>query len=322
MDRSNRPRCVASRLNTPIVLSSYAAELLDRTTFPSSGSSINCAVSGGPDSLALLALAVSAGCAVTAFHVDHGLRPGSGAEADLVAEAAASLGAKFVSLRADCPAGANLEARARRARFAVLPAGIATGHTADDQAETILLNLLRGSGLDGLSGMRPGPQHPLLAIRRAETERLVASLRLRVVRDPTNSDPRFRRNRVRHELLPLAAEIAGRDLVPLLCRQAALLADDAEFLMALAAEIEPTSVRDLASAPRPLARRALRRWLRTMTPGSQPPDAAALDRLFEVVSGRHLATEVAGGTRIRRSRGRLLADPQLSGPGKPSSKPE
>ena len=212
------------------MISSYATHLIARTTFPQRGASLDCAVSGGPDSLALLVLAVAAGCQVTAYHVDHGLRPGSSDEATVVADAVLAVGAKFVSLRVECPPGPNLEARARKARAAVLPAGIATGHTADDQAETILLNLLRGAGLDGLAGMRPGPQHPILAIRRFETEALVDSLHLEVVRDPMNDDPRFRRNRVRHELLPLASEIAGRDVVALLCRQATLLADDAGLL--------------------------------------------------------------------------------------------
>ena len=197
----------------------------------------------------LLVLAVTAGCDVTAYHVDHGLRPGSSDEAAVVARAASAVGAEFVSLRVDLPPGPNLEARARKARATVLPAGVATGHTADDQAETILLNLLRGAALDGLAGMRPGRQHPILAIRRFETEELVQSLHLEVVRDPTNDDPRFRRNRVRHELLPLATEIAGRDVVALLCRQAALLADDAGLLADLASTIDPTSVPQLAAAP-------------------------------------------------------------------------
>jgi tRNA(Ile)-lysidine synthase len=296
------------------VLSSLASELLSRTTFPPKGSRIDCAVSGGPDSLALLVLAVTAGCDVTAYHVDHGLRPGSADEADVVAEAASKLGASFVALQVECPAGPNLEARARKARQMVLPVGVATGHTADDQAETILLNLLRGAGLDGLSGMRPGPQHPILGIRRAETEELTGSLHLNVVRDPSNNDSRFRRNRVRHELLPLASEIAGRDLVALLCRQAALLADDAAMLDTLSSSIDPTSVAGVAAAPRPLARRALRSWLRTMTPDGQPPDAAAIDRLLEVVARERVAAEIVGGTRIRRSKGRLFADPSSPRP--------
>ena len=296
------------------MISSYATHLIARTVFPPKGTSLDCAVSGGPDSLALLVLAVTAGCDVTAYHVDHGLRPGSEDEAHVVADAAAAVGATFVSLRVDCPPGPNLEARARKARASVLPAGVATGHTADDQAETILLNLLRGAGLDGLAGMRPGPQHPILAIRRFETEELVDSLHLAVVRDPTNDDPRFRRNRVRRELLPLASEIAGRDVVALLCRQAALIADDADFLGTLSSAIDPTSVPELASAPLAVARRALRGWLRTMTPDGQPPDAAALERIFQVVAGEHVAAEVVGGMRVRRSKGHLYADPPLPRP--------
>jgi len=290
------------------VLSDYAVELLPRTTFPPRGAPIDCAVSGGPDSLALLALAVAAGCAVTAYHVDHGLRDGSAEEAEVVAEAAGRLGAAFVARTVECPPGPNLEARARAARRGALPAGCATGHTADDQAETVLLNLLRGSGMDGLSGMRAGPEHPILELRRAETERLVASLRLRIVRDPTNDELVQRRNRVRHELLPLANAIAGRDVVPILCRQAAILADETAFLEQLAAELDATDATALRTAPPPLARRALRRLLRAVLPGGYPPDAATLERVLGVASGERRATEIAGGARIRRSKGRLLVD--------------
>lgn len=290
------------------ILSDSAAELLGRTTFPPPGAPIDCAVSGGPDSLALLVLAVAAGCEVTAYHVDHGLRPGSAEEADVVARAASRVGAKFVSLRAHCEPGPNLEARARAARRDVLPAAAATGHTADDQAETVLINLLRGSGLDGLVGMRPGPEHPILGLRRADTERLVVAMRLEVVRDPSNDDPSILRNRVRHELLPLAASIAHRDVVPLLVRQARLLDEDAALLEALSAGLEETEPPALVLAPLPLQRRALRRWLRQLSPGGYPPDAAALERVLEVLHGERLATEIAGGARIRRSKGRLLAE--------------
>ena len=290
------------------MLSSYATELLARTTFPEPGTTVACAVSGGPDSLALLVLAVASGCDVVAYHVDHGLRPGSSDEAAIVEQAAARLGARFEPRSVNCAPGPNLEARARSARYAVLPDGVATGHTADDQAETILLNLLRGAGLDGLSGMKPGPTHPILALRRVETERLVASVNLEVVRDPSNSDSRFRRNRVRHELLPLAAEIAGRDLVPILCRQALLLRDDQRLLEELSFGIDPTVANELTSAPLPLGRRSLRRWLRSISPDGQPPDAAALQRVLGVASGEWLAAQISGGARIRRSKGRLLVE--------------
>ena len=102
--------------------------------------------------------------------------------------------------------GPNLEARAREARLGTLPAGAATGHTMDDQAETVLVNVLRGAGADGMAGMEAGPHHPLLGLRRAETTSLCDALGLVPVVDPTNEDPAFVRNRIRHELLPLCAD--------------------------------------------------------------------------------------------------------------------
>jgi len=285
--------------------------LLGRCTFPPPGTPLVCAVSGGPDSLALLVLAVAAGCEVTAVHVDHGLRRGSAAEADVVAGAAAALGARFRGTRVEVAPGANLEARARAARRAALPPGSATGHTMDDQAETVLVNLLRGAGLDGLAGMAPGPTHPLLAVRRAETRALCQVQGLEPVEDPSNADRRFVRNRIRHELLPLASAIAGRDLVPVLARQAALLADEARLLDDMAAGIDPGDVEALSTAPVPLARRATRRWLRGAAP--HPPDLAAVERVLAVARGFMVATDVAPGVRVRRSRGALSSAP--IGPG-------
>ena len=223
--------------------------LLDRCTFPPAGSPLVCGVSGGADSLALLVLAVAAGCRVTAVHVDHGLRPGSAAEAGVVAEAAARFGASFRSARVAVGQGPNLEARARAARREVLGPDAATGHTADDQAETVLANLLRGAGVDGLAAMRPGPGHPLLGLRRSETVALCQQLSLGPVHDPSNDDPRFVRNRVRHELLPLCSDIAGRDVVPVLARQAAVLGGDADILEAVASLVDPEAAAALAGAP-------------------------------------------------------------------------
>ena len=94
--------------------------------------------------------------------------------------------------------GPNLEARARSARHGALPAGALTGHTADDRAETVLLNLLRGAGPTGMRGVARDPRRPLLALRRHETQALCEALGLQVVVDPSNHDPAFRRNRVRH----------------------------------------------------------------------------------------------------------------------------
>lgn len=295
------------------VLSSLAPVLLARTRFPPPGTSLACAVSGGPDSLALLVLAVAAGCAPTAYHVDHGLREGSAGEADVVAAAAEALGVEAVSLAAPCEPGPNLEARARAARFAVLPSPVATGHTADDQAETILLNLLRGAGLDGLAPMVDGERHPIVGLRRRETHALVASVGLAIVDDPSNRSPELRRNRIRHELLPLCEEIAARDVVAVVARQAALLAADAALLEELSLAIDPADARAVAAAPRPLARRALRRWLRTLLPGGHPPDGATLARVLAVAAGESRACELPGGMRIARARGRLVAVPGTVG---------
>jgi tRNA(Ile)-lysidine synthase len=177
----------------------------------------------------------------------------------------------------------------------------------DDQAETVFVNLLRGAGVDGLAGMRPGPEHPLLGLRRSQTHALCQALGLDPVQDPSNTDRRFVRNRVRHELLPLACDIAGRDLVPLLARQAAVLADEADLLDALAAGIDPTEAEALGAAPAPLARRATRRWLRGDAP--HPPDLAAVDRVLAVARGQMVATDVAPGRRVRRSRGSMTSQP-------------
>jgi tRNA(Ile)-lysidine synthase len=285
-------------------------ELLARCVFPPAGTSVVCAVSGGADSLALLVLAVDAGCAVTAVHVDHGLRPGAAAEADVVRAAAERFGAGFRAERVDVEPGPNVEARARAARYAALPPGALTGHTADDQAETVLLNLVRGAGLDGLAGMDPA-RRPLRRLRRRETRALCAALGLDPVEDPTNDDPAFRRNRVRHELLPLLDAIAERDVVPVLARQADVVRADVALLDELAAALDPTDARALAAAPAPLARRAVRRWLRGAGPGGperHPPDAAATERVLAVARGEAVACELAGGWRVARTGGRLRVE--------------
>lgn len=301
---------------------SDTGDLLARCTFPPAGTPLTCAVSGGADSLALLVLAVAAGCRVTAVHVDHSLRAGSDAEAQLVAAAAARLGAAFRAERVTVTPGPNLEARARAARFAVLPPDVATGHTMDDQAETVVCNLLRGCGPDGLAAMRAGPAHPLLGLRRTETEALCRAEGLDPFADPSNDDLGFLRNCVRHELLPRCAEAAGRDPVPLLARLAELAAQDAAFLDALSASTlpDPTDAAALAGAPEPLASRTVRRWLqateatapatgRRDPPHRYPPSLADVRRVLAVARGAAVGTELAGGWRVRRTGGRLRVDP-------------
>ena len=289
-----------------------AAALLRRCSFPAAGQPVVCAVSGGADSLAMLALAVVAGCRPHAVHIDHGLRPTGGREAEVVRAAALALGVTSQTVPVTVAPGPDLEARARAARYEVLPEGVLVGHTADDQAETVLLNLLRGAGLDGLSAMRAsgagrrGVSRPILDLRRAETSAFVAALGLATVTDPSNSELRFRRNRVRHEILPLLAEVAQRDPVPLLARTARALDEDAELLDVLASGIDATDAAALRAAPKPLAKRALRAWLRQeQGPERHPPSTAELDRTWTVVTGQMVACELAGGRRVSRSGGRL-----------------
>jgi tRNA(Ile)-lysidine synthase len=183
----------------------------------------------------------------------------------------------------------------------------------DDQAETVLLNLLRGAGLDGLSGITTRQSRPLLAIRRKETEALCEAEGLAPVRDITNEDLRFRRNRVRHEVVPLLCDVAGRDVVPVLARQAELLFEEAALLDDMAAALDPTYAREIRDAPAPLVRRALRRWLRDPGQGgdaeAHPPSASEIARVLEVVRGESTACELAGGRRVSRSGGRLKVEP-------------
>lgn len=286
------------------MIGSLTDHLLQRCTFPQSETMSYAAVSGGADSLALLVLATATGRQVTAVHVDHGLRAGSTDEAEVVRQAAERFGASFRAESVELEQGPNLEARARTARRAVLPEGVMTGHTADDQAETVLLNLSRGTGLDGLVAMHPGPTKPILALRRSETEALCAELGLDPVDDPSNRDPAFTRNRVRHEVLPLLDDVVGRDVAALTSRTASLLGDDAAFLSLLAEQIDPTDAKALAAAPLPLSRRAVRRWLVTENP-PYPPESAVVERVLAVANGLIRATEVGGGRSVRRGNGRL-----------------
>lgn len=248
---------------------------------------------------------------VTAIHVDHGQREGGVAEASFVQERARAIGADFESVRVEIPEGSNLEARMRSARYAVLGSDAATGHTADDQAETLLINLLRGSGLVGLGAMQPGPRRPILALRRADTESICEELGWEPFVDPSNDDRRFQRNRVRRDLLPLLDEIGGRDVVPLLVRSAAHARDAASALETRADLLDPTDAKALSSSPPAIAGIAVQRWVRATTGDDHPIDSAAVGRILQVASGAVIAAEVAGGWRISRSNQRLILTPGL-----------
>ena len=278
------------------------APLLAKCRFPPAGAAAVCAVSGGADSTALMILAVAAGCDVSAVHVHHGLRPSADHDAACAEATARRFGVPFRVEHVEIVDGANLEARARAARRAALGDDALTGHTADDQAETLLLALLRGAGATGIAAIRPDRRHPILALRSHETRSICDELGVEVADDPTNQDPRFRRNRVRHELLPLLDHIAARDMVPLLTRTADLVRDDDDLLNELATSLDPTDAAAVAAAPKPIARRALRRWLSV---DGYPPDAAAVERVLAVAAGDAVACEVAGVGRVHRRQQRL-----------------
>lgn len=198
------------------------------------------ACSGGPDSTALLdalaRLAPPRGLRLVVAHVDHGLRPGSAAEADVVAGHAAARGLEFVAVHVEVTPGGSLQDRARRARHGALrslaarvgASAVALGHTADDQAETVLMRALRGATPRSLAAMAPRQgllARPLLRVWRAEVEAYCSALGLATIDDPSNRDPRFLRTRVRYQVMPVLESVfpgARRRLVVLAERQRAL----------------------------------------------------------------------------------------------------
>jgi tRNA(Ile)-lysidine synthase len=187
------------------------------------GDRVLVAVSGGPDSMALLdvlaRLAQKLRFEVVAHGVDHGLRPEARAELDLAEEHARRLGVPFGRSLVDVPAGGNLQARARTARYGALERAqqgsgatwLATAHHADDRAETVLLRLLRGSGPRGLAVLdaRSGTRiRPLIRARRADVLSHLERHRVAFASDPSNRDRRYLRVRVREEVLPLLTELS------------------------------------------------------------------------------------------------------------------
>ena len=287
-------------------------ELLGRCSFPDpreSGTALACALSGGPDSSALIALAVAAGFEVTAWHVNHGIRITADDDEEIARVVAHELDVAFEVRKVDIAVGSNLEARAREARYQALPDDVCTGHTADDRAETVLLNIGRGGGLLGAATRFGRVQRPLLALRRAETIGLCQVLGLVVADDPMNHDTDYSRVAIRRNVLPALADALGRDPVPLLNRHATLAGDAAEVVAELAQEIDPTAARSLAAAPRAVASEAVRRWIMRESGSRTPPDAASVERVLDVAAGRYVATEIEGGHRVARSANRLRLEP-------------
>ncbi|HKQ67872.1 MAG TPA: tRNA lysidine(34) synthetase TilS [Polyangiaceae bacterium] len=243
------------------------------------GDLVMVAVSGGPDSMALLhvmaKLAPRLGIGLVAHGVDHGLREAAPDELALAARFAADLGVPFSASRVDVSAGPNVMARAREKRYGALREAlrtaapalrtrsqgarfIATGHHADDRAETVLQRILRGTGPRGLAVLSPRSNdliRPFVRARRSDIRAHAERHRVPFVEDPTNGDSRFLRTRVRHEVLPLLVELSPR-IVEHLCD----LADAADELSTADAALVPAVVEGhaLGRAQRSALARALR----------------------------------------------------------------
>ncbi|HXA28910.1 MAG TPA: tRNA lysidine(34) synthetase TilS [Candidatus Angelobacter sp.] len=219
------------------------ARALDGDAVLLPGERLVVACSGGPDSTALLdalaRLAPPRRLDLCVAHVDHGLREGSADEASMVEAVAAARGLAFHALRVSVAPGGSLQDRARTARHQALrslaaevgASAIALGHTADDQAETVLMRALSGATPRALRAMSPRDgmlARPLLRVWRAQASAYCAVLGLPVLDDPSNADPRFLRSRVRHELLPALEAVfpaARRRLVALAEHQRRLAAE-------------------------------------------------------------------------------------------------
>ncbi|WP_136050858.1 tRNA lysidine(34) synthetase TilS [Microbacterium sp. K36] len=212
------------------------------------GSTVVVAVSGGADSLALAAAtafeAAKRGVRATAVTVDHGLQQGSAEVAAETARVAGQLGLEVLVVRVEVDGDGGPEAAARDARYRVLrdAAGdigaraVLLGHTLDDQAETVLLGLARGSGATSLQGMAPDREdddglqwlRPLLGVRRETTRAFCAAAELQPWEDPHNTDDRYTRVRVRRHVLPVLETQLGPGIAEALARTAEQLREDAE----------------------------------------------------------------------------------------------
>ena len=259
----------------PMMLPSRVAIAISLHRILEPGERVLVAVSGGPDSLALLSILREILPVVplhlSVAHFDHGWRADSENDRDFVASIAATWGFDFHTARA--PAGTpHTENAARTARYAFLrqtatqtsSTAIALGHTLDDQVETLLLHLLRGSGSRGLAAMRRRDgdlARPLLDIARDDIEAYLSRLHLTPRRDASNADPRFTRNRLRQQLLPAvdAFDPAAREL---LARTADILSEEDRFLEAQVAGLPEDIATDrdaFAQLPPALQRRVIRR---------------------------------------------------------------
>ncbi|MEV4441844.1 tRNA lysidine(34) synthetase TilS [Streptomyces sp. NPDC049577] len=293
------------------------------------------ACSGGADSMALAsALAFEAprlGIRAGGVTVDHGLQEGSDLRAAEVASRLTAFGLDPVeAVTVDVGRDGGPEAAARDARYAALDAvaerlgaaAILLGHTRDDQAETVLLGLARGSGIRSLSGMAVTSgvggryRRPFLGLDRQTARKACMVQSLPVWDDPHNSDPAYTRSRVRHEALPVLEKALGKGVVEALARTAQLSRDDADALDAWAATVEP-SVRDdsgglecakLYALPPAVRRRVIRRAVIAAGSPAGSLFARHIEEVDRLITGwRGQGTiNLPGRVAVRRQGGRLV----------------
>jgi tRNA(Ile)-lysidine synthase len=286
------------------------------------------ACSGGADSLALAAaaLAVRGERDVHAAVVDHGLQDGSAERSAATADLLIGMGAiaSVHRVRVDGPGG--MEAAARRARYLALRAArphpyapVLLGHTLDDQAETVLLGLGRGSGPRSLAGMREWDapwSRPFLGVRRSVTTAACAAWGLPVWDDPHNVDPRFTRVRLRHEVLPLLEDVLAGGVAAALARTAAQLREDVDALdasaTALLAEIregDALRVEPLTAAAPAVRRRVLRSWLLASAVTTLTDVQLRAADVLAAQGPDRGGVALPGGLELVRERGRLTLRP-------------
>ncbi|MFC6088066.1 tRNA lysidine(34) synthetase TilS [Saccharothrix lopnurensis] len=274
------------------------------------------AVSGGADSLALAAVTARLTGAL-AVVVDHGLQDGSARVAEDAARTCRELGLDAEVRRVEVTGPGGPEAAARRARYAALRPErglVLLGHTRDDQAETVLLGLGRGSGARSIAGMRPHDPpwgRPLLGVSRATTTAACAELGLTPWHDPHNDDPRYTRVRLRAEVLPLLEDVLRGGVADALARTAAQLREDNDALDELAAAFDGDccAVVEVEPLPAALRRRVLRRWLlRESVPELSDSHLRRVDALVSDWRGQG-GVWLPGGFVARRAHGRLEVEP-------------
>lgn len=275
------------------------------------------AVSGGPDS-AFLAWAMSRLADPRLVHVHHGT-PDADRLAGAAESLAAHLGLPLEVVEVSVPDGPSWEHQARVVRGDALrnaagAAPVATGHHLDDQAETVVANLLRGAGARGLAGMhaaRPGWIRPLLAMRRDDIRTAAEQLGLPFVDDPANLDPAHTRNLIRHEVLPALEDAAPGVAVRIATTSELLAADDGE-LEAAASGLRLTiegdrvllSVHELRVVPAPVAARAVRRAIRLID-GVYPGTADDVASVLDVAFGGASRATIGGAIDVERDRAEL-----------------